>query len=58
MLTVKVSGMGEMKRWVMQFGAEAEVLAPMGLWLEVGRELGAAAAAYRASGRADVRGIN
>lgn len=45
-LTVKVSGMGEIKRWVMQFGAEAEVLAPSGLREEVGRELAAAAAAY------------
>lgn len=46
-LTVKVSGMGEVKRWVLQFGAEAEVLEPKGLREEVGRELECASSAYR-----------
>lgn len=46
-LTVKVSGMGEIKRWVMQFGAEAEVLGPKALRREVGKDLRKAAARYR-----------
>jgi predicted DNA-binding transcriptional regulator YafY len=39
LLTMRVAGLGEVKSWVMQFGAEAEVLKPHGLRLAVRREL-------------------
>ena len=45
-LHLRVSGLGEVKRWVMQFGAEAEVVKPRGLRDQVKRELERAARAY------------
>jgi len=39
LLTMRVSGLGEVKSWVLQFGAEAEVLKPHALRLAVRREL-------------------
>jgi predicted DNA-binding transcriptional regulator YafY len=45
-LRMKVSGLGEVKRWVMQFGAEAEVIAPRALRDDVAREMRKAANAY------------
>jgi predicted DNA-binding transcriptional regulator YafY len=46
-LRLRVSGLDEVRRWVMQFGSEAEVLAPVTLRREVAAELAAAAEAYR-----------
>lgn len=46
LLHLRVSGLGEVKRWVMQFGAEAEVVRPKGLRREVARELERAARVY------------
>lgn len=46
-LRVRVAGLGEVKRWVMQFGAEAEVLAPEQLRESVRRSLADASALYR-----------
>jgi predicted DNA-binding transcriptional regulator YafY len=37
-LRFRAGGLGEIKRWVMQFGAEAEVLAPAGLLRQVAAE--------------------
>ncbi len=37
-LRFRAAGLGEIKRWVMQFGAEAEVLAPAGLRRQVAAE--------------------
>lgn len=45
-LRMKVSGLAEVKRWVLQYGAEAEVLAPKELRDEVRREVGALTKAY------------
>lgn len=45
-LRMEAQGLGEVKRWVMQFGAEAEVLKPVELRREVERELDAMRAAY------------
>ncbi len=42
-----VSGLDEVRRWVMQFGAEAEVLKPAKLRKEVARELERASHAYQ-----------
>jgi predicted DNA-binding transcriptional regulator YafY len=41
-----VAETSELKRWVLQFGSEAEVLAPASLRRPVADELKAAAAAY------------
>lgn len=49
-LRLRVAGLGEVQRWVMQFGAEAEVLAPAALGRAVAAELEAALNAYRARG--------
>ncbi|MBP7691146.1 MAG: WYL domain-containing transcriptional regulator [Anaerolineales bacterium] len=49
-LRMAVGGLGEVKRWVMQYGAGAEVLAPAGLRREVARELHAAAQQYAGAG--------
>jgi predicted DNA-binding transcriptional regulator YafY len=46
-LRIRVSGLDEVKRWVMQFGPEAEVLAPKKLREEVSRSLDRARALYR-----------
>jgi predicted DNA-binding transcriptional regulator YafY len=48
-LRVRVAGLSEVQRWVMQFGADAEVLAPVSLRKKVGAELAAALVAYRTS---------
>jgi predicted DNA-binding transcriptional regulator YafY len=48
-LRFRAAGLGEIKRWVMQFGAEAEVLAPAGLRKQVAAEAGAMAQHYRGS---------
>lgn len=47
-LTMRVAGLGEVKSWVMQFGAEAEVLKPRALRLAVRRELVQMRRLYRA----------
>jgi predicted DNA-binding transcriptional regulator YafY len=44
---VRVSGVEEIRRWVTQFGAEAEVLAPVWLRRRVAEELRAAVSLYR-----------
>lgn len=36
-LTLKVADLSEFKRWLIGFGAEAEVLEPEALWEEIGR---------------------
>jgi predicted DNA-binding transcriptional regulator YafY len=46
-LTMRVAGLGEVKSWVLQFGAEAEVLKPRALRLAVRRELQAMRRLYR-----------
>ena len=48
-LRLCVTGVGEVQRWVMQFGADAEVLAPASLRKQVCAELAAALVAYRTS---------
>jgi predicted DNA-binding transcriptional regulator YafY len=45
-LRMKVAGLGEVTRWVMQFGAEAEVLSPKSLRRGVAEELRSAARLY------------
>jgi predicted DNA-binding transcriptional regulator YafY len=45
-LRLRVAGLGEVKRWVMQFGAEAEVLAPRRLRSEVVESLNRAISQY------------
>jgi predicted DNA-binding transcriptional regulator YafY len=47
-LRLRVAGLGEVKRWVMQFGDEAEVLAPQRLRQEVAARLDQALSLYRA----------
>lgn len=44
---LRVSGLEEVRRWVMQFGAEAEVLAPVWLRRRVAEELRVASSLYR-----------
>jgi len=46
-LRLKVADTSELRRWVLQFGSQAEVLAPASLRRAVGEELSGAAAAYR-----------
>lgn len=46
-LRMRVAVTSELRRWVMQFGSEAEVLAPRGYRDAVARELKMAAGAYR-----------
>jgi predicted DNA-binding transcriptional regulator YafY len=46
-LRLRVAGLGEVKRWLMQFGDEAEVLAPKRLRDEVAASLDRARAPYR-----------
>jgi predicted DNA-binding transcriptional regulator YafY len=46
LLRMTVSGLGEVKRWVLQYGGDAEVLAPAGLRQMVAEELQAAAQRY------------
>jgi predicted DNA-binding transcriptional regulator YafY len=46
-LRLRVAGLGEVQRWVMQFGSEAEVLRPASLRRRVASDLGAALARYR-----------
>ncbi len=45
-LRMTVGGLGEVKRWVMQYGPHAEVLAPAGLRRAVAQDLRAAAELY------------
>ncbi|HLA76491.1 MAG TPA: WYL domain-containing protein [Vicinamibacteria bacterium] len=45
-LKMEVTGLGEVRRWVMQFGAEAEVLQPASLRREVAAELRASLRSY------------
>ncbi len=47
-LRMEVAGLGEVRRWVMQFGAEAEVLQPASLRREVAAELCASLKSYAA----------
>lgn len=46
LLHLRVSGLDEVKRWVMQFEAEAEVVAPASLRREIHGELVEAPEAY------------
>ena len=48
-LRMTVAGLDEVCRWVLQFGGEAEVLAPASLRDRVSKELSRASAAYRRS---------
>jgi predicted DNA-binding transcriptional regulator YafY len=50
-LRLRVAETSELRRWVLQFGSEAEVLAPASLRRSVAEELRAAAAPYRTSPR-------
>jgi hypothetical protein len=50
-LRLRVVESSELRRWVLQFGSQAEVLAPASLRKAVAAELKAAAAAYRLSPR-------
>jgi predicted DNA-binding transcriptional regulator YafY len=50
-LRLRVAETSELRRWVLQFGAEAEVLAPASLRRAVAGELKAAAGAYRTAAR-------
>jgi hypothetical protein len=45
-LRMRVAGLGEVKRWVLQFGAEAKVLKPASLRREVVGELKMARGVY------------
>jgi predicted DNA-binding transcriptional regulator YafY len=45
-LRLKVAETSELRRWVLQFGSEAEVLAPASLRAAMVKELAAARAAY------------
>jgi predicted DNA-binding transcriptional regulator YafY len=47
MLRLRVADTSELRRWVLQFAAEAEVLSPPSLRTAIGEALRAAAAAYR-----------
>jgi len=47
LLRITVSGLGEVKRWVMGFGGYAEVLAPQGLREDIKREIAAMAGKYQ-----------
>ena len=47
-LRLEVPVSGELQRWVLQFGSEAEVLSPPALRRAVAAELQRAAAPYRA----------
>lgn len=51
-LRLDVAQTSEVRRWVLQFGSEAEVLEPESLRREVAADLAAALAAYRRRGRA------
>lgn len=46
LLRLRVSGLGEVKRWVMQFGSEAEVVRPVRLRREIEGELRKALGVY------------
>jgi len=50
-LTMKVGGLGEVRRWVMQFGPHAEVLGPRKLRQEIQQELSEALQNYNRSGQ-------
>lgn len=54
-LRIRVAVTGELVRWVMQFGAEAEVLAPQSFRSAVGQELRAAGKAYAPTALPQVR---
>jgi predicted DNA-binding transcriptional regulator YafY len=49
-LTMKVGGLGEVRRWAMQFGPDAEILSPRRLRRETQRQLSAALQLYKRSG--------
>lgn len=49
-LRLRIAETGELRRWVLQFGSEAEVLKPSGLRRAVELELAAALRAYRRRG--------
>lgn len=46
-LEMKTSGWWDVKKWVLSFGAEAEVLGPEGMRKEINEELGKAKALYK-----------
>jgi predicted DNA-binding transcriptional regulator YafY len=51
-LRLRVADTSELRRWILQFGAEAEILAPTSLRRAIADELRAAAAPYREPPRA------
>jgi predicted DNA-binding transcriptional regulator YafY len=51
-LRLRVAETSELRRWILQFGSQAEVLAPASLRRAVAEEVKAAAAAY---GKGSVR---
>lgn len=55
-LRLRVADTGELRRWVLQFGAEAEALSPPSLRAAIAETLRTAAAAYRDRPRARKRG--
>jgi predicted DNA-binding transcriptional regulator YafY len=50
-LRLKVAETSELRRWILQFGSEAEVLSPASLRRALAKEVGLAAAAYRRRSR-------
>jgi predicted DNA-binding transcriptional regulator YafY len=48
-LRLRVTETSELRRWILQFGSQAEVLAPASLRRTVAQELSSAATAYRGS---------
>jgi predicted DNA-binding transcriptional regulator YafY len=50
-LTMRVSGLNEVRRWVMQFGLDAEVLAPVRLRREIQHQLSVALRNYQRLGQ-------
>jgi predicted DNA-binding transcriptional regulator YafY len=52
-LRLKVAGLAEVRRWVMQFGADAEVLKPASLREQIAADLAAALSTYRNRPRRD-----
>ena len=57
-LTIKTSGLFQVKRWVLSFGAQAKVLAPPGLASEVAQELASARELYRQGIQCEAKNLN
>jgi predicted DNA-binding transcriptional regulator YafY len=56
-LRLRVPALGEVKRWVMQFGAEAEILSPASLRRQVREEMAAALSVYRTAAHGSGRSL-